>query len=272
MTDRLAGLLRHYTLSARVFHSGPLCGQQHYAEAHGYLHVLRHGRLVAHAAGAPPRAVDTPSLLFYPRPLTHRFVTVGEAPADLVCAAIELGSAAGNPLATALPPALHVPLAEIPTVATVLDLLFDEAGGTLCGRQAAIDRLCELLLIGLLRHLMSTDIADTGLLAGLADARLAKAITAMHDAPGDAWTLDTLAARAGMSRARFAAHFHHVVGLTPGHYLTRWRVNLAGTLIARGQPINVVAGHVGYGSATALSRAFRAHTGHAPSAWRKQHS
>ena len=101
---------------------------------------------------------------------------------------------------------------------------------------------------------------------------LAKAITAMHDAPGDAWTLDTLAARAGMSRARFAAHFHHVVGLTPGHYLTRWRVNLAGTLIARGQPINVVAGHVGYGSATALSRAFRAHTGHAPSAWRKQHS
>jgi len=38
MADRLAGLLRHYSLSARVFHSGAFCEQHHYAAPHGYIH------------------------------------------------------------------------------------------------------------------------------------------------------------------------------------------------------------------------------------------
>ncbi|MGS1401337.1 hypothetical protein I5G39_036390 (plasmid) [Pseudomonas aeruginosa] len=43
MADRLAGLLRHYSLSARVFHSGAFCGQHHYAAPHGYIHLVRRG-------------------------------------------------------------------------------------------------------------------------------------------------------------------------------------------------------------------------------------
>ena len=47
----------------------------------------------------------------------------------------------------------------------------------------------------------------TGVLAGLADPRLAKALTAMHEAPKKSWTLEDLAGIAGMSRTRFAEHF-----------------------------------------------------------------
>ncbi len=267
MADRLAGLLNHYTLSARVFHTGELCGRQNYAGAHGYLHLIRRGPLTVRAATHDTLHIEVPSLLFYPRAAEHTAITADNDSADLVCAAVDLGSTAGNPLVMALPPMLCVPLVKLPTVATTLELLFAEAHADLCGRQAAIDRLCELLLIQLLRYLMDEQLADTGLLAGLADARLARSIAAMHDAPQNAWTLDTLAAAAGMSRARFAAHFHEVVGVTPGHYLAQWRVNVACTRLKRGTPVAVVANDVGYGSATALARAFRAHLGLTPTGW-----
>ena len=267
MTDRLAGLLNHYTLSARVFHTGVLCGRQSYVEAHGYLHLIRRGPLTVYAATHDAMHIEVPSLLFYPRAAEHLFITADDASADLVCAAVDLGSTAGNPLVVALPPVLCVALADLPGVASTLELLFTEAQSDLCGRQAAIDRLCELLLIQLLRYLMDEQLADTGLLAGLAEPRLARAIAAMHDDPQRAWTLESLARAAGMSRARFAAHFHEVIGVTPGHYLAQWRVNVACTRLKRGAPVAVVANDVGYGSATALARAFRVHLGVTPTRW-----
>lgn len=267
MTDRLAGLLRHYTLTARVFHTGPFCGRHAYAGDHGHVHVIRSGRVQVRAAVHGELEVAEPSLLFYPRPADHVFVTPPDQAVDLVCAAVDLGSAAGNPLAAALPPVVLVPLAQLPMLGATLELLIAEAFGDFCGRQAAIDRLCELLLIQLLRHLMDQRMATTGLLAGLADKRLARAIAAMHDAPRQAWTLEELAGAAGMSRARFAARFRDTVGVTPGNYLSRWRVNLACALLRKGRPVGLVADDVGYGSATALARAFRASMGCSPRQW-----
>lgn len=270
MTDRLAGLLEHYSLSARVFHSGLVCGRQTYDGAHGYLHLIRRGPLTVRCAAHPDVHVDQPSLLLYPRPANHVFITDDNQAANLLCAAVDLGTTAGNPLAIALPPMLLIPLEKLPSLAATLELLFTEALADQCGRQAAIDRLCELLLIQLLRYLMDEQLAPSGLLAGLADPRLAKAIAAMHDAPRQAWTLDALATTAGMSRARFAAHFHELIGTTPGHFLAEWRVNVACTLLRKGKPVTVVADEVGYGSPTALSRAFRVHTGESPREWQRK--
>lgn len=57
----------------------------------------------------------------------------------------------------------------------------------------------------------------SGVVAGLlGDAHLAKALNAMHAAPERPWTLQGLA---GMSRARFAAHFGGVVGEPAIEYL-----------------------------------------------------
>jgi transcriptional regulator GlxA family with amidase domain len=101
-------------------------------------------------------------------------------------------------------------------------------------------------------------------LAGLADPRLAKALTAMHEVPKKSWTLDDLAGVAGMSRTRFAEHFRTRVGQTPIDYLTVWRMTVAGQLLARGKPVKSVALQVGYQSAAAFSRVFSRVTGQAP--------
>lgn len=267
MVDRLAGLLRHYSLSARVFHSGAFCGQHHYADPHGYIHLVRSGPVTAHSSVHDDLLVTEPSLLFYPRVVSHRFVAAPGDTAEILCAEVDLGAAAGNPLTMAMPPMLHIPLAELPGLGPTLELLFAEAEQHQCGRQAAIDRLCELLLIQLLRYLMDGRISETGLLAGLADPKLARAITAMHDAPQTAWSLETLAEQAGMSRARFAVAFKDTVGVTPGDYLADWRINVSCTLLKQGRPVSVVADRVGYGSPNALARAFRARMGCAPRDW-----
>jgi AraC-like DNA-binding protein len=267
MVDRLASLFRYYSLSTRVFHSGPFCGQNHYAAPHGYLHLVRRGPITARSPLHEDLLITEPSLLFYPRVAQHHFVVAPSETADLLCAEIDLGASAGNPLAMALPSMLLISLTELPGLRPTLELLFAEAENHECGRQAAIDRLCELLLIQLLRYLMDGRPRTTGLLAGLADPKLARAITAMHDAPHTAWSLVTLAAQAGMSRARFASAFKDILGITPGDYLMEWRINVSCTLLKQGMPMALVADRVGYSSPNALARAFRTCIGCAPRDW-----
>ena len=96
-----------------------------------------------------------------------------------------------------------------------------------------------------------------------------RALVAMHEAPAHPWSLDTLADAAGMSRSAFADAFRASVGQTPGQYLQGWRIGLAQRALRRGRPLKLIADEVGYGSEAALSRAFKAHSGVSPRAWRQ---
>ena len=102
---------------------------------------------------------------------------------------------------------------------------------------------------------------------GLSDTRLSKAIELMHKHPGSSWSLEQLAQHAGMSRARFAAHFRKVVGVTPFNYLTDWRLGIAQTMLRKGNSLKLIAAAVGYTNATALTRVFTLRLGASPTEW-----
>lgn len=269
--DRLAALLRHFDLSARVFHTGELCQSVRFGEEQGvgYVHVLRQGRMQVQAQGQERFEMQAPALLLYLRPMTHRLLPDGDIGTDLVCGSVDFGTGGENPLLGAVACPTVIPLNNQGRLQRTLELLFMEAFEEHCGRQEAMNRLCELLVIQLLRYLIDHGGAELGVLAGLADTRLARALNALHEQPAENWTLDSLARRAGMSRARFAVNFRETVGITPGEYLSRWRVGLAQSLLRKGRPVGLVADAVGYSSPAALSRAFRAHVGQSPSHWRK---
>lgn len=271
MSDRLASLLKWFDLRARVFQTGPLCDSARFdgADGLGYIHLLRNGRMRVETDGQPVAMLEEPAVLFYMAPATHR-LSPGDAGADLLCASFEFGAGQHNPLVRAFPAPVVLPLAELPILRATLDLLFAEAAEQHCGRQAMLDRLMEVLIIQLLRELMDQHRIDGGLMAGLADPRLSKAITAMHADPQRAWTLEELASLAHMSRARFASHFRRVVGNTPMAHLGDWRLVVARSLLRRGRSVQAVADEVGYGSASALSRAFVAQLGVSPRAWRDE--
>jgi len=272
MVDRLAVLLERFPVRAQVFNAGALCGINLLETdgVHGQLHLVRHGVLEVSHGGAPVR-VDRPSLLLYPRPLSHRFTTDPDRGADVACANLRFEGGPVNPLATALPEFVCLPLESLHGAGPVLALLFEEAFEQRCGRQAMVDRLFEVIVIQVLRQLMENGHVRSGLLAGLGHPRLRAALVAMHEAPSREWTLEDLAAAAGMSRSVFASAFRQAVGITPGQYLQGWRVGLVQQALRQGRPLKVVAAEVGYGSEAALSRAFKAQAGVSPRDWKRQY-
>lgn len=272
--DKLSPLFARFAPTARVFYSGNLCITQDFVESDGvgHLHLLRSGQLSVSSSttGSLPSdvlTIDQPSVLFYPRPHSHRFQPdPGDSP-NLVCATVDLGIEMRNPLVMALPDVLVMPLHEVTALAPTLDLLFAEAFSNRCGRQAALDRLVEYFLILLLRHVIDSKMLHAGILAALNDARLSRSITAMHERPEHAWSLETLAEEAGMSRARFAVHFREAVGTTPLEYLTDWRMCVAQTLLKHGKSLKAIALSVGYQSPAALRRVFAKKLGMSPGEW-----
>jgi AraC-like DNA-binding protein len=275
--DRLSALLDRFRVHAHLFHHGPLCGVTRFVPEPGlgFLHVLRRGSMVVthrRASGVPLRlAVDEPSLVFYPRPLAHDFHNAPEEGSDFTCATVAFDGGANHPLARALPPLVVLPLAKLRGLDHTLALLFAETEQVRCGQKLLADRLFEVLLLQLLRWLLdhpAEHSLPTGLLVGLAEPRLARALTCMHENPGATWSIERLAEAAGMSRSAFAVLFRQKVGQTPAEYLAFWRLSIAQGQLERGSSLKAVAAELGYANASALSRLFIQKVGMTPRAWR----
>ena len=270
MTDRLAALLERFSVTARVFNTGALCGISDVVPEGdvGQLHLVREGPIDVVHGGATVQRITVPSVLLYPRPMAHRLVSDPVRGADLTCADLRFEGGADNPIAAALPAFICLPLDAIDGAQGVLALLFEEAFLQRCGRYALIDRLFEVVLIQILRHLMEGGQIKGGMLAGMSHPRLRHALVAMHEQPARDWSLQALAGAAGMSRSVFAGTFRDTVGCTPGSYLQGWRIRLAQQALRRGRPLKLIVEEVGYGSDAALSRAFKAQSGMSPREWR----
>lgn len=267
--DALSSVLSRVSLRAGVFYSGNLCGLHDFEHDvfKGHLHLIERGPVVLQTQGQGDVQLDEPTVLFLPRPQWHRLLADDDAGAEVVCGSIALGGGVHNPVSASLPDVVQVPLSALPGVPALLGLMRQEALADRPGRQAVLDRLCEVLILQLLRHCMAQGIASGGLLAGLADAKLGKALRALQEAPAQNWDLPGLAAAAGMSRARFAHHFKAVLGQSPAQHLSQWRLQSAQHQMQQGHSIQQAAHAVGYGSASAFTRAFVREMGQTPGAW-----
>ncbi len=274
--DRLSALLDRFHVRASLFHAGPLCGRTTFDAQpdRAFLHVLRRGRLqIEHPAraGAPRRViVEEPTLLLYPRAVHHTFVNPPRDGSDFTCATLHFDGGDRNPIVAALPAMLQVPLDAVQGLRPALDLLFTETDNMRCGSRLLADRLFEVVLIQLLRWVIDHPHevgVSRGLVMGLSDPRLSRALVALHTAPQDNWTLARMAASAGMSRSAFAETFRAVTGTTPSAYLTDWRLTLASSLLRAGKPQKLVAAELGFSTASSLSRAFKQRFGAAPREW-----
>lgn len=169
-----------------------------------------------------------------------------------------------NPFLAALPQLVEFDLARDEEARSLVLLMRSETAQRRCGAETVINRLGEVLMVRLLRDQMMRGTTEPGLLAGLADPRLSRAIVAMHDQPGRVWTNADLAAEAGLSLSRFAELFSTHVGETPMGYLRRWRLILARQDLQRGHRVDTVSRRYAYGSPEAFARAFRRAYGVAP--------
>lgn len=264
-TDRLSALIRHFRIEAKVFPAA-LSGVP--GEGPGgaapNLFIFKHGYLTWAGQSMPKRGVHPPMLVFFPRGTPpDATIESGVNGAEYVCAAVDTAGD-DNPVAQALPEVATVLRDEVSSLQSVTDMLLEEALSPRCGGQAVIGRLCEIVVIRLLRHLIEDGEAKVGLIAGLAHPNLSRAIVAIHESPERNWRLEDLADLAAMSRTHFANRFREVVGVTPGEYLSTWRLTLARIAIAKGASVNATAMQTGFSGSAALSRAFTRRYGVSP--------
>ena len=182
----------------------------------------------------------------------------------------QLDSVNRSLLSGLLPTLVHIQASD-PTARRIkrtIDSIVEEALADLPGRDLVVDRLIEVLLVEALRFRSEgvDAIGQHGLLVGLADPLLARALRRLHGNVAHAWSVEELARAAGLSRSAFSERFSQKVGVPPMQYLIDWRIALAKAMLQRDSlPLEAVAAAIGYQSASAFSAAFRREVGSPPS-------
>lgn len=189
----------------------------------------------------------------------------------LFTAAVDWGGAS-NPLLAALPDTVEIDLLKDAECMSLVNLMQSEFLEQRCGANSVINRLGEILIVKILRAKIEAGSTQPGILAGLSNPRISRAIVAIHDQPGKNWSNENLAAIAGLSLSRFAEVFLSLVGQPPTSYLRSWRLTLARQDAVNGDRVGVIARRYGYTSPEGFARAFKKHFGDTPSALRAMHT
>ena len=197
-------------------------------------------------------------------------------PTNVVCGFLHSDDVLFEPTLRVFPPVFVVRPRDDAAAGWVtanVEYALTQADASPLGPDAVPTRLPELLLVEILRqHLATAPGLDHGWLAALHDPVLQPALSAIHTAPAERWSVTTLARHAAVSRSALDAHFRQVLGLSPIRYLTEWRMHLARDLLASTDlGVASVARRVGYDAEEAFSRAFKRHSGAAPTQWRGRH-
>lgn len=83
-------------------------------------------------------------------------------------------------------------------------------------------------------------------------------------------TVKDLAQLAGLSEKRFISTFKLIVGISPGQYISQFRMREAAELLINtDQPLYEIALHLGYSDQYAFSKAFKRSYGEAPASFRR---
>lgn len=180
-----------------------------------------------------------------------------------------------DPLITALPRVLHLPLGDGAS-ARWLESSMRFAAQPLAAPHglspSVLSRLAELLFAQAVQaYLEQQPEGSTGWLAGLRDAKVGRALALMHAERQRAWTTEDLAQAVGASRSAFAERFSALVGEPPMRYLAQQRMRYAAQQLRESQaPIARIAEAAGYESEPAFHRAFKRSFNTSPAAWRRE--
>jgi AraC-like DNA-binding protein len=223
---------------------------------------------IAHSLSSGPGAGTTP----FDHAAAERALAAGESlrlgtgpgQTRILCASYRQDPAVTVPLLTLLPDVLHIPARQAGTALdATLRLLASEISQPQPGAAAVLDRIVDILLVQLLRAWLATDPArprTPSWLSALTDPVAGPALAVLHTQPGRDWTIPSLAAAIGVSRATLARRFPAQVGCTPAAYLTRWRMDLAAVRLRdTDDTVGAVARSLGYTSEYAFNRAFTRH-------------
>jgi AraC-like DNA-binding protein len=297
-TDLLSDILRFVQLNGErvlttAFRSGFNVEFQRGAAC---IHVVQEGDVRISVDGRGPLELSAGDIVVLPHPARYRLSDGGRPDAALhaplqidgpganiavlehgqgavaartISATFQFENKAGvSPLLGLLPDVIHIAKDADQSAVLIRDVarfLVIEHAAREPGAALMISRVIDVLIIRCIRTWAKSLGPRQGWIGALADARISRAVAALHRDPARNWTVEALASVSGMSRSRFAELFLATVGEPPLRYLARWRLAMAFDLLRRSQlPVGEVAHAIGYGSEAAFSRAYKAMFGTTP--------
>ncbi|GAA2710025.1 AraC family transcriptional regulator [Actinoplanes palleronii] len=210
-----------------------------------------------------------------PHGTAHTLVNATDGAARFLSGAYRMDQARPHPLFHDLPDLVGLPSRpdRYPNLHASIELVRGELDEQMYGRDVVLPALLDVLLVYLIRACLSERAQSqaTGWCTALTDEVIARSLRAVHERPAEAWTVASLGAFAGLSRAAFARRFTAMVGQPPLTYLTWWRLTLAARLLQTTDlPLSAVAQRSGYGSAYAFANAFKREYGMSAGRYRHQ--
>lgn len=274
----LRSVLATCQVQARIVTDARYCGRWQEREresTRGQFHLIDQGECWVHSDGLPsPLHLRSGDLVVFAQGSAHTLCGQQEGASaaaqdsytTLLCGELEFVSPARHPLLRALPPCFAVRAADGgDNFRQLAGLLLETARQGIFGQQLILDKLADSLFVMAVCAYADHAHDARGLLAALADERLARALAALHAEPGRDWRVETLAEIAAMSRTAFAITFSEALGQGPIQYLTEWRISEARRLLAdRRLSVAQIAEQLGYHSEAAFRRAYKRVEGTGP--------
>lgn len=185
------------------------------------------------------------NVVLLPQNSAHRLSHVDNESTCIVCGTLRLQHSARYFL-TSLPETLFLaPVnhsVEYNWLREAIPFLQQESRSAMPGVDALCSQICATFFTLAVREWIAQVNTEKNILSLLLHPRLGAVIQQMLEMPGHAWTVESLASIAHMSRASFAQLFRDVSGTTPLAVLTKLRLQIAAQMFSRETlPVVVIA-------------------------------
>jgi len=269
----LESLLNHSMLRVDIVAEEQYCGSWFMDEPRyhcGLFHLVGTGEcLVESSALSEALHLVAGDLVVLPHGDPHRLYARNdqeETVTSLICGELHFSSHTQHPLSHALPTCFVVRAAQADAVFRHLTaMMVDVARSGMPGRKVLLNKLADTLFTLAICDYAHRNTDHRGLFAALADGRICKVLQAVHENPGQAWTMQSMASLACMSRSAFAERFAQLMKVPPMQYVTQWRVSVAERML-RDKQLSVasISEQLGYSSEAAFRRLFKRVSGMCP--------
>ncbi|NVK22278.1 MAG: AraC family transcriptional regulator [Kangiellaceae bacterium] len=263
--DIISKILQSLHFDANIYLHSEFCspwGLQSDNPSVGTFHVIAYGHCTIQTENNLHISLNAGDLIFFPKNIKHKIENTSEGgiSTTLICGSYQF-SDAHSPLISALPDFIHIKANELGQLSwfeSLIKQIVNEAESGTEGRSLILDKLAEILFVYIIRYYVLASKSNHGVLAGLADKQLSKALFVFHNDMGNPWSVETLAQHALMSRSAFSDKFAEVIQMTPMQYVTYWRMQCAyNQLTSTNTPIISIALDHGYKSEAAFSKVFK---------------
>jgi len=287
-------LLSSLEVQSSLYHLGQYCGNWSAStsgRARASFHLILHGRCQVDVDDGRDRlTLGAGDGIFFLRDIAHALTPLEPAvesvqrtamepllprradSTGLACGFFQFRPGLADLLADTLPDYLVLRAGDerFRTARGVFELILGETAREPGASSVVLERLTDLLIFFMLRHLAIHDRQAYGLFVLARDPAMAGLLQAILAEPAKTWSMQDMADRVHMSKATFHRRFTLQSGTTPAQLLQLLRMRVARRHLEHGMGIQDAAERVGYQSQAAFSRAFQRTEGVAPSALRKR--